>query len=135
MNSPDARTSRAQKPKPQRSRSSWKFRAQAEACSKVSSGPRYRRTSGSAFIAAHGARSDSRQPRMISRSVLTSAMRPDYSAWPGPDRWRATAGGWLRILSGPGQWLVWLVGGARSIDGQRCPPLDGMEAVVEGLPG
>src|SRR5215470_5657216 len=45
------------------------------------------------------------------------------------------AGAWPRVLSGPGQWLVWLAGGAGGIHGRRCAPLDGIQAVVEGLPG
>ena len=79
MNSPDPRTSRAQKPKPWRTRSSWKFSAQAVACSKVSSGPRYCRTSGSAFIAAHGARSDSLEAAHDQPTSADLRHRPAHS--------------------------------------------------------
>src|ERR1035437_3728486 len=67
----------AQKPKPLWSRSSWNLRTEANASSVVSSGPRYSRTSGSAFMAAHGEKSDSRQSRRTRRSLLISNMRPN----------------------------------------------------------
>jgi len=66
-NSPVPVTSTAHQPQPRSSRQAWKSAAQASLCSRVRRSPRCSRTSGSAFMAAQGARSEGRQERRTRR--------------------------------------------------------------------
>src|SRR5262245_11977211 len=69
MNSPLARTSSAQSPKPSRSNPALIRSIRMSLSSPVSGARKYSITRGSAFIAANGLRSSSRQRRSVSRGV------------------------------------------------------------------
>jgi len=83
---PTRRTLVASELADRRSRSSWKFRTQAEACSTVSSRPRYFRTSGSAFIAAHGATTATLSDRLFLPSHSKIRMKKAPGSIPGTQR-------------------------------------------------
>src|SRR5262245_49455122 len=77
MNSPESRTSSAHKPKPFRSKPSSILSIIALVSSGVRGAGKYSITSGSAFIAANGARSSSRHRRIRSRCVRTPTTLSD----------------------------------------------------------